>query len=113
MSMDKQRASHNSEPSIANQDHDSKAPEFTTREQKIIEAAVSGKGQWRLYLISLAVLLVVPIKGWEIVRKIVSPRDYGYADYCIPLMIISIHIILFFKVKQRRDHLALIRKLSL
>ncbi len=110
--MDKQKASHNSEPSTANQDHDSKTPEFTGKEQKMIAAAASGKGQWRLYLISLAVLLVVPIEGWAIVRKIISAKSYGYTDYCIPLMIISIHIILFFKVKQRRDHLVLIRKLS-
>ncbi len=78
----------------------------------MIGAAVSGKGQWRLYLISLAVLLVVPIEGWQIVGKMSSARDYGYTDYCIPLMIISIHVILFFKVKQRCDYLALIRKLS-
>ena len=110
--MDKQKASHNSEPSTAQQDDGSKTPKFTDKEQKTIEAAVSGKGQWRVYLISLAVLLVVPIEGWAIVRKLISSKSYGYTDYCIPLMIISIHIILFFKVKQRREHLILIRKLS-
>jgi len=73
---------------------------------------MSGNGQWRLYLISLAVLLVVPIEGWNIVNKTIMAESYKYADYCIPLMIISIHIILFFKVKQRCDYLALIRKLN-
>lgn len=61
---------------------------------------------------SLAVLLVVPIEGWDIARKLMSPQRYGFVDYGIPLMIISIHIILLLKVKQRRDYLALIRKLS-
>lgn len=92
--------------------HGVKSPDLTPREQKIIRAALSGKGRWRLYLISLAVLLVVPIKGWEIVRKLMSPNGYGYTDYAIPLMVISIHIILFFKIKQRLDYHALIRKLN-
>jgi len=110
--MNKQETSRDCEPSTAKQGQDAKATKLTTQEQKIIRVAASGKGQWRLYLIALAVLLVVPIEGWEIVRKISSAKSYGYTDYCVPLMIISIHIILFFKVKQRRDYLALIRKLS-
>jgi len=61
---------------------------------------------------SLAVLLVVPIEGWEIMRKLTSGQPYGFVDYGMPLMVISIHIILFLKVKQRRDYLTLIRKLS-
>ena len=112
MSMHRQEKDHNPKQSTSSQGGDRKTPELTAREQKLIRAALSGKGRWRLYLISLAVLLVVPIEGWEIVRKLASPNDYGYTDYGIPLMIISIHIILFFKIKQRLDYHTLIRKLN-
>ena len=98
--------------STSSQPCNKRLPALTPREQKIIRTALSGKGRWHLYLISLGVLLVVPIEGWEIARKLASPNDYGYTDYGIPFMVISIHIILFFKIKQRLDYHALIRKLN-
>jgi hypothetical protein len=110
--MDKQKLSSNSETSTSSQTPGTEATELTRREQRIIRTAMSGKGRWRLYLISLAVLLVVPIQGWNVLQKVISPKSHSYSDYCIPLMVVSIHIILFFKVKQRCDFLALIRKLN-
>ena len=110
--MNKQKIFSNSESSVSSQTTGTGAAELTSQEQRIIRTAMSGKGRWRIYLISLAVLLVVPIEGWDILQKVISPQSHGYSDYCIPLMVISIHIVLFFKVKQRGDYLALIRKLN-
>ena len=110
--MDQQKLSSNPESSASPQIPGTGAVALTNQEQRIIRAAMSGKGRWRLSLISLAVFLVVFIEGWDILKKVISPESHGYTDYCIPLMVVSIHIILFFKVKQRCDYLALIRKLK-
>jgi len=110
--MNKQEPSSNSESPTSGKLQRTEEMELTRQEKRIVKAAVSGTGQWRLYLISLALLLVGFIEGWDILRKLMSPKSHGYSDYCIPLMVISIHIILFFKIKQRCDYLALIRKLN-
>ena len=98
-------------PKTENATADADTRALTAREQRMIGAALSGRGRWRLYLISLALVLVVPLEGWEIGRRLWSAQSDGVTDYGVPIMIISIHVILWLKAKQRCDYLALIRKL--